>query len=90
MSRSRRQFIRGGAPTSAHFITRQRLHQLRQSGKFPEPDRELIATPLWMRSTLKDFAVGWRRTLEALGQNATSDAMILGAIGLGPYQQKTL
>jgi transposase-like protein len=34
--------------------------------------------------------LGWRRTLEALGQNATSTAMILGAIGLGPYQQKTL
>jgi transposase-like protein len=32
--------------------------------------------------------LGWRRTLEALGQNATSAAMILGAIGLGPYQQK--
>lgn len=43
-------------------ITRQRLHQLRQSGRFPEPDRELTATPLWMRSTLKDFTVGWRRT----------------------------
>lgn len=34
--------------------------------------------------------LGWRRTLEALGQNATSDALILGAIGLGPYQQATL
>lgn len=34
--------------------------------------------------------LGWRRTLEAMGQNASSDAMILGAIGLGPYQQKTL
>jgi transposase-like protein len=33
--------------------------------------------------------LGWRRTLEALGQNATSAAMILGAIGLGPYQQIT-
>lgn len=43
-------------------ITRQRLHQLRQSGQFPGPDRELTATPLWMRSTLKDFTVGWRRT----------------------------
>ena len=42
-------------------ITRQRLHQLRQSGRFPEPDRQLTATPLWMRSTLKDFTVGWRR-----------------------------
>jgi transposase-like protein len=34
--------------------------------------------------------LGWRRTLEALDQNATSAAMILGAIGLGPYQQATL
>jgi len=34
--------------------------------------------------------LGWRRTLEALGQNATSADMILGAIGLGPYQQRTL
>jgi hypothetical protein len=42
-------------------ITRQRLYQLRQSGRFPAPDRELTATPLWMRSTLKDFTVGWRR-----------------------------
>lgn len=33
--------------------------------------------------------LGWRRTLEALGQNVTSAAMILGAIGLGPYQQAT-
>jgi transposase-like protein len=34
--------------------------------------------------------LGWRRTLEALGRNATPEAMILGAIGLGPYQQVTL
>jgi transposase-like protein len=34
--------------------------------------------------------LGWRRTLEALGQSATPTAMILGAIGLGPYQQATL
>jgi len=34
--------------------------------------------------------LGWRRTLEALGKTATPDAMILGAIGLGPYQQRTL
>src|SRR6195952_281919 len=33
--------------------------------------------------------LGWRRTLEALGQNATAAAMILGAMGLGPYQQET-
>ena len=34
--------------------------------------------------------LGWRRTLEALGQNATSTSLILGAIGLGPYQQAAL
>jgi transposase-like protein len=34
--------------------------------------------------------LGWRRTLEALGRNATSTRMILGAIGMGPYQQMTL
>jgi transposase-like protein len=33
--------------------------------------------------------LGWRRTLEALGPNATSAKMILGAIGMGPYQQVT-
>jgi hypothetical protein len=31
----------------------------------------------------------WRRTLEARGGNATSAKMILGAIGMGPYQQMT-
>src|SRR5271165_5884820 len=33
--------------------------------------------------------LGWRRTLEALGPTVTPDDMILGAIGLGPYQQVT-
>jgi transposase-like protein len=33
--------------------------------------------------------LGWRRALEALGQHITPQAMILGAIGLGPYQQMT-
>ena len=34
--------------------------------------------------------LGWRRTLEAMGQDANAAAMIIGAIGMGPYQQKTL
>jgi transposase-like protein len=33
--------------------------------------------------------LGWRRTLEALGESVTPAAMILGAIDLGPYQQIT-
>ena len=31
--------------------------------------------------------LGWRRTLKALGPNATPADLILGPIGLGPYQQ---
>jgi hypothetical protein len=34
--------------------------------------------------------LGWRRTLEALGQSVTPAAMIIGALGLGPYQQQAL
>lgn len=34
--------------------------------------------------------LGWRRTLEALGSNASPAHLILGAIGLGPYQQLTV
>ena len=33
--------------------------------------------------------LGWRRTLEALGADAKPQDWILGAIGLGPYQQIT-
>jgi transposase-like protein len=31
--------------------------------------------------------LGWRRTLEAAGREITAPAMILGAMGQGPYQQ---
>jgi hypothetical protein len=34
--------------------------------------------------------LGWRRSLEALGQQAIPDDLILGEIGLGPYQQLKL
>jgi transposase-like protein len=34
--------------------------------------------------------LGWRRALEAMGPAANPAAMILGAIGIGPYQQRTL
>jgi transposase-like protein len=33
--------------------------------------------------------LGWRRALEAFGDGVTPGAVILGAIGLGPYQQET-
>lgn len=31
--------------------------------------------------------LGWRRTIEALGDRSTPEAWIMGAAGLGPYQQ---
>jgi len=34
--------------------------------------------------------LGWRRALEAWGDQATPQNWILGAIGIGPYQQETL
>jgi hypothetical protein len=34
--------------------------------------------------------LGWRRSLAALGRNATSAKMMLGAIGMRPYQRITL
>ncbi len=34
--------------------------------------------------------LGWRRALEALGSKAKPEEWILGAVGLGPYQQLTL
>jgi predicted DNA-binding transcriptional regulator AlpA len=43
-------------------ITRQRLHQLRSAGRFPEPIRDLAATPLWIRATVDSFVAGWDRT----------------------------
>ena len=33
--------------------------------------------------------LGWRRALEALGRGASSADIILGAMGIGPYQQET-
>jgi transposase-like protein len=34
--------------------------------------------------------LGWRRALEAFGDNVSPAAFIRGSIGMGPYQQKTL
>jgi transposase-like protein len=33
--------------------------------------------------------LGWRRALEALGSNASTEKWILGSLGLGPYQQSS-
>jgi hypothetical protein len=42
-------------------VSRQRLLQLRQEGRLPEPDAQLAATPVWKMSTIEGFLWGWRR-----------------------------
>ncbi len=42
-------------------VSRQRLHELRSSGRFPVPAAELGNSPVWLRSALDDFIARWRR-----------------------------
>lgn len=42
-------------------VSRQRLHELRTTGRFPAPMVELAATPLWLRTTVDAFLKGWER-----------------------------
>jgi hypothetical protein len=43
-------------------ITRQRLHQLRHGGQFPEPIAEIAAGPVWLRPAIDGFVATWNRT----------------------------
>lgn len=42
-------------------VSRQRLHQLRAAGTFPEPMITLAATPIWMRQAIEAFLKRWPR-----------------------------
>lgn len=42
-------------------VSKQRLSQLRQADRFPEPMVELGATPVWLRSAIEVFIEGWDR-----------------------------
>ena len=42
-------------------VSRQRLHELRNAGTFPEPMVELAAGPLWLRTSIESFLAGWKR-----------------------------
>ena len=54
-----------------------------------QPTQGMLAPLSWRRhGNLPDY-LGWRRTLEALGQQVTSGDWIPGARGIGPYQQET-
>jgi hypothetical protein len=43
-------------------VSRQRFHQLRQSGRFPVPVTELSSGPVWSRSMVESFAGRWLRS----------------------------
>lgn len=43
-------------------VTRQRLHQLRSTGRFPAPMVDLAATPLWLKTTIDSFLETWNRS----------------------------
>lgn len=43
-------------------VSRQRFHQLRQSGRFPVPVKELGSGPVWLRSMVDSFAERWLRS----------------------------
>jgi len=58
-------------------VSRQRLHELRQAGRFPQPMTELAAGPIWLRSAVETFLANWDRSpgrphvrerLEAIGR----------------------
>jgi hypothetical protein len=47
---------------AALAVSRQRFHQLRQSGRFPVPVIELGSGPVWSRSAVESFARRWLRS----------------------------
>jgi predicted DNA-binding transcriptional regulator AlpA len=42
-------------------ISRQRVHELRKAGRFPEPMVELAAGPIWLRPAIEAFNERWDR-----------------------------
>ena len=42
-------------------ISRQRLHELRGAGRFPEPVLQLSGTPIWLSAAIEAFESGWDR-----------------------------
>jgi len=42
-------------------VSRQRLHELRHSGRFPTPMIELAAGPIWLRTAIDSFLDHWAR-----------------------------
>lgn len=61
-------------------VSRQRLHELRTTGRFPEPVAELRATPLWLRSAVDAFLEDWDRR-PGRRRGGPSAAAVVGLTG---------
>lgn len=42
-------------------VSRQRVHELRRAGRFPEPIVQLASGPIWLRPAVEAFLEGWDR-----------------------------
>jgi len=42
-------------------LSRQRLHELRSEGRFPQPVLDLASGPLWLRPAVEQFIESWDR-----------------------------
>ncbi len=47
--------------TTMLAISRQRLHELRGAGRFPEPVVQLSGTPIWLGAAIEAFESDWDR-----------------------------
>jgi len=59
-------------------VSRQRVLQLRNSGALPDPDFDLAATPVWLRTTVEGFVWGWRRQPGPAPRDVDIDRLVSG------------
>ena len=63
-------------------VSRQRIHELRKAGRFPQPMVELSGVPIWLRAAIVAFDEGWERKVgrpRAIAQ----DVDMAGILGSG-------
>jgi len=67
-------------------ISRQRLHELRRDGRFPEPMVELAAGPIWLRAAVEAFLRIWDRRPGRPGAREKFDAIGEARINAKPMR----
>jgi hypothetical protein len=64
-------------------VSKQRLHELRTSGRFPLPTVELISGPVWLQAVVEAFEKGWERRPGRPRSVAPSAVLICELCGTG-------